>query len=254
MTERQLAARGRLKKNRMTKLMKTPIKMAMIGALGVLTSVVTFAQTSSRDDSSTQDPPGGQPGLRGPRAEMHRKVLLEKYDANKDGKLDDTEMAALGKDVFEGNLPPPGRGSGPGPGFGRQKRGGPGGPDFGPPGQGGPRVGGERAFCPCGPRAGDGPQARRGRMMDPDGLGRDGRPDRPAFGFGPRGFGRPDSEERQKALAEHRRELIKHYDANGDGKLDSTEREAIGKDIEDGKLPPPPLPSARWNAPSKEAE
>jgi hypothetical protein len=67
-------------------------------------------------------------------------------------------------------------------------------------------------------------------------------PDRPPFGPDPRGFGRPDSEEGRKALEEHRREFLKNYDANSDGKLDSAEREAIGKDIEDGKLPPPPPP------------
>lgn len=81
-------------------------------------------------------------------------------------------------------------------------------------------------------------------MKDGDGFNRDGGPERRPFGPGPqpRGFGRPDSEEGRKMLEEHRREFLKKYDANGDGKLDSAEREAIGKDIEDGKLPPPPPP------------
>jgi hypothetical protein len=178
-------------------------------------------------------------------------VLLEKYDANKDGKLDDTELTALGKDVFEGKLPPPGRGPvGPGerggPGFGSQWRGGPDGPGFCPRGEG------ERDFGPRGPRMGAGPGPRHGQMMDRGDLGGDGAPNRPLFGPGPRGFGRPDSEEGRKALEEHRREFLKNYDANSDGKLDSAEREAIGKDIEDGKLPPPPPPRpARTETPAQ---
>lgn len=35
-------------------------------------------------------------------------------------------------------------------------------------------------------------------------------------------------------------ELLQKYDANQDGKLDDTERAAIRKDIEEGKLQPPP--------------
>jgi hypothetical protein len=204
--------------------MKATIKLAMIGALSVLAGAGTFAQTSPGENSSagtSQD----RPGPNGPGLETHRKVLLEKYDVNKDGKLDDTECAALGKDVYEGKLPPPGRGArGPG---GQHDRG------FGPSGRGEPEGPG---FCP--PRPG-GPQGEGERDFDPRGARMNG-PDRPPFGPGPRGFGRPDSEEGRKALEEHRREFLKKYDVNSDGKLDSAEREAIGKDIEDGKLPPPP--------------
>lgn len=50
-------------------------------------------------------------------------------------------------------------------------------------------------------------------------------------------------------MEERRSEFLKKYDANGDGKLDSAEREQIGKDIEEGKLPPPPM---RPNAPPNE--
>ena len=49
---------------------------------------------------------------------------------------------------------------------------------------------------------------------------------------------------RRQELEVRRREFIKKYDADGDGKLSSSEREAIGRDIEEGKLPPPPLAPA----------
>jgi len=204
--------------------MKAPIQLAMIGALGVLTSVATFAQPSPGDETSSPERPEGRsnrPGL-----EVRRKVLLEKYDVNKDGKLDDTELTALGKDVFEGKLSPPGRGPrGP---DGQRDRG------FGQPRRRGP---GEPGFCP----------PDRGEMRGP----RTGEMERPRFGPPSRGFAPLDSEEGRNMLDERRRELIKKYDVNGDGKLDSAEREAIGKDIEDGKLPPPPPPlHARPEAPA----
>jgi len=41
------------------------------------------------------------------------------------------------------------------------------------------------------------------------------------------------------------RDFLKKHDANGDGRLDSAEREAIVKDIKDGKLPPPQPETAR---------
>src|SRR5215472_13316925 len=45
------------------------------------------------------------------------KEILDKYDVNKDGKLDDTERAALEKDIADGKLPAPPAGlqGGPGP-------------------------------------------------------------------------------------------------------------------------------------------
>jgi hypothetical protein len=147
--------------------MKRTTILALLGALGMLTSASTFAQSAN----DTQPPPhDGSAGPHRPDPEARRKMLLAKYDANKDGQFDESEYAAIGKDVVDGKL-------GPGPG------GRPGGPD----GQGfrGPR--------------GGGPQG------------------------GPR-----------------HEELLKKYDANGDGKLDESERAAIRKDIEDGKLQPPP--------------
>jgi len=42
---------------------------------------------------------------------------------------------------------------------------------------------------------------------------------------------------------------LKKYDTDGNGKLDSKEREQLGKDVENGNLPPPPpaLPDAPPN-------
>ena len=244
----RLAVWPTTEKNETKKLMKTPIKLAMISMLGILTSTAGFAQSAPGNDSPPSDPPRGRPGTDRPSPEAHRKMLLEKYDANKDGKLDDTELSALGRDVFEGKLPPPNRRP-RGPGFGPQGRGGPDGPGFGPPVTDGLR--GERSpeFRPRGPHDGDGPRPPRGPMADRRGFGRDGGPER-RFGPGPHGFGGPNSEAGRKMLEERRREFIKQYDLNGDGKLDSAEREAIGKDIEDGKLLPPP--PARQEAPPRE--
>lgn len=213
--------------------MKTTKTLALIGALGMLAGAA-LAQPAPGEDSA-QRPPQDRFGGDRPDPEMRRKMLTEKYDANKDGKLDDSELAAIGKDVVEGKFgPPPGQGRrGPGgqsgPGFGEGPRGqGPGGFDGErPPG---PRSQGQR-----GPREGA-LASRHGQMMD-----REGGPERGQFGPGPHGPGRPNTEQGRKAMAEHRREFIKKYDINGDGKLDSAEREAIGRDIEEGKLPPPPL-------------
>ncbi len=195
--------------------MKTRHTLAVLSALSLLAG----AAPGQQPPGENAPPPRGGP----PNPELHRQRLIEKYDANKDGKLDDTEFAALGRDVFEGKLPPAG-GFGPrGPGFGppqqRPPRPGAPGQPPGPPGDFGPRQPAERP--PFG--AGPGPH-----------------------GFGPRGrgFGGPPDPAAARAMIEERRkEFLKHYDANKDGKLDAAEREAIGRDIEEGKLlPPPPAP------------
>jgi hypothetical protein len=71
-------------------------------------------------------------------------------------------------------------------------------------------------------------------------MRRDGGPGRGEFRGGPRGG---EAGPNRRPVEELRQEFLKRYDANGDGKLDAAEREAIGRDIEDGKLMPPP-PSA----------
>jgi hypothetical protein len=241
MAKRRLGREAEHQKTNKTKRMKTRIKLAMLGALGMLASAAVFAQTPPGENSPPSGPDPRRPGMGRLGPEMHRKMLLEKYDANKDGQLDDKELSALGKDVFEGNLPPPGRGPA-GPGFGPMAPGRPDRPGFGPPRPGGPPGENDGAFGPRGPRDDAGPMRKRDRRRD--GSRFDGRGDlgRPPLGPGPHGLGRPDSEEGRKMMEEHRRAFLKRYDKNGDGKLDSAEREAIGKDIEEGKLPPPPPP------------
>ncbi len=54
------------------------------------------------------------PGRGTPELEEFHKELLEKYDANKDGILDDTERATIREDIQAGKLQPPTRPGGPG--------------------------------------------------------------------------------------------------------------------------------------------
>lgn len=226
--------------------MRTQTTLALLGAMGLLAGVAC-AQPAP-DDAAAPSAPEGRPGAGRPDPEMHRKMLTEKYDANKDGKLDDAEFAALGKDLWEGRLRPPMAPGRPGP---EGQRGTPGTRDFhrgkGPEGS-------ERALPPR-PRApgfeGRGqpglpperagsyaPEEREGAPRRPLAMNREGSPPRSEFGNAPRGR---SSEMARKPLETHRKEFLKKYDANGDGKLDAPEREAIGRDIEEGKLPPPPL-------------
>lgn len=94
-------------------------------------------------------PPGG--GMRRMDPEALHKMLLDRYDANKNGKLDDEEYIQIGKDVESGKLrlaPPMGARMG---GRGMGMRGpGPGGPGMGGPGMGGPGMGGPGAPPPPG--------------------------------------------------------------------------------------------------------
>ena len=48
---------------------------------------------------------------------------------------------------------------------------------------------------------------------------------------------------------QHLKELLEKYDVNHDGILDKDELAALNKDIDDGKIgPPPPRPMGRWQA------
>jgi hypothetical protein len=61
-------------------------------------------------------PPGGR-GPGGPGGPAHMgppKEIVDQYDANKDGRLDDTERAALHADIEAGKIQMPHRGRGPG--------------------------------------------------------------------------------------------------------------------------------------------
>ena len=111
--------------------MKTPKTLALLGVLGMLTGTAALAQQPAPDDQAPpRQRPENQAGPGRPDPEARRKALLAKYDVNKDGKLDDAERAAIGKDVEEGKFDPRLMGGRPGGPGGRGFR-GPGGPEFG---------------------------------------------------------------------------------------------------------------------------
>lgn len=202
--------------------MKTNKTLALLSALGVLAGGTVLAQPAPGNDATPPQPlqqPEGPPGRARPNPEARHQALLDKYDANKDGRLDDTELAAIGRDVEQGKLEPrfigrpAGAGFGPGP---RSRRG----PGFRP----GPRWQGGPGFGP-GPLA----QNRPGFAPGPRG------PMGPGFGPGPRGpraMGGPGYGPRHQ-------EMLQKYDANKDGVLDDSERATMRKDIQDGKLERP---------------
>lgn len=224
--------------------MKTKITLVTVAALGLWAGALSAQPAPG--DGPAQDQPEGRPGPGRPDPEMHRRMLTEKYDTNKDGKMDDAELAALGRDVLEGKLRPP-AGQLPrsgGPGFGDRPR-GEGGGKFDrpqPAREGGPGFQGRRPaerspgvpgnFRPG--AEGDGPRG-------PLAMRRDDGPERGEFR---RSQHAGNAAQNRRPLEEVRKDFLKQYDANADGKLDATEREAIGRDIENGKLlPPPPPPS-----------
>lgn len=220
--------------------MNTQHTLAILAALGKLASV---AGAQPADGEAPAPRAAADQFERGrPDPEMHKKFLTEKYDANKDGKLDDAELAAIGKDVVEGKLRPPmrqGRPGQDGPGMGEFPR------QQAPENARGPRPPRPPEFERSGqpgmpPERAEGfaPEGRGDGSRRPLAMNREGAPGRGEFGNPPRG--RVPEAGRRSSDA-HRQELIKKYDANGDGKLDATEREAIGRDIEEGKLPTPPL-------------
>jgi Ca2+-binding EF-hand superfamily protein len=149
--------------------------------------------------------------------------LLDKYDANQDGVLDQTELAALRKDVAEGKVTPP--------------RGGPGGPG---------QPGGFR-----GPEKSGAPQRRLPKdLLDKYDLNKDGKLDEseraalhkdiedgkispPNHGRGPGGPGGPPP---PLSAAQ----ILEKFDADKDGKLDESELAAFVKDMEAHRPPPPP--------------
>ena len=161
--------------------MKTSKTLALMGALGLALAGQLACAQPSAPDQGLDRPPGPPPGI--PFGQMLRG-LLDKYDGNQDGILDQTELSALRKAIDEGKVGPPRRGPG------------------------GPRLPGELG------RAG-GPGGPQGRLP---------------------------------------KDILDKYDVNKDGKLDESERAALHKDIEDGKIerpprgpgaPPPPLTASR---------
>jgi hypothetical protein len=89
--------------------MKMAHKLALLAAIGLTTGgLITYAQSDSSDPS---EPPSGVQGRPGPGTLLLN--LLDKYDANHDGVLDQTELAKLRSDIQAGNIQPP-RHRGPG--------------------------------------------------------------------------------------------------------------------------------------------
>jgi len=88
--------------------MKRTNRLLLLTALGM-----TLAGVTAQAQTEPADQPAGGPGPRGvPPLGQVLKGLLQKYDVNQDGQLDQTEMAALQKDIDEGKIQPP---MGPGP-------------------------------------------------------------------------------------------------------------------------------------------
>lgn len=181
--------------------------LALVAAVLTLTTATTLAKPGGRG------PRGGQPG-RGLPAE-----LVQKYDANGDGQLDETERAALHADVQAGKITPPGRPGGPG-GFGGPGRHGAGGPPpeivakFDANGDG-QLDATEREALHQAVQAGEVQPPRHGRRGGPGAV--------------PPGM----------------REMIREkFDTNQDGVLDETERQAMHAARQAGELTPPPAPKA----------
>ena len=141
--------------------MKKLTKAAMLAVLNLLLAgSVAHAQTGPDNDQPPGPPGAGPNGAPPPPVAALLAGLLDKYDVNKDGQLDQNELATLKRDIAEGKLPPP------------------------------PMAGGFR-------RAG----------------GLPGGPPPPLP-----------------------REILDKYDVNHDGQLDESERAALHKDIQDGKI------------------
>ncbi len=140
--------------------MRNNKKVALLGAF-VIALAGLSARAQSDDPGNAAAQPPGPPHIRFGQV---LSEVLQKYDVNQDGQLDQAEMAALQRDIADGKVQPPG------------------------------------------------PPFRQG-------------PGRPFGGRGP--------------VMHFPQEIIDKYDANKDGQLDESERAALHKDIQDGKLPPP---------------
>ena len=79
--------------------MKMAHKLALLAAIGLMTGgLITYAQSDS------PDPSGGPQGRPSPGALL--LTLLDKYDANHDGVLDQAELATLRSDIQAGKILP----------------------------------------------------------------------------------------------------------------------------------------------------
>src|SRR5215469_11950828 len=99
-----------MKRKQKNTYMKTAHKLALLAAIALTAGgLITYAQSESSDPSAP--PSGGPQGRPGPGTLL--LSLLDKYDANHDGVLDQTELANLRSDIQAGKIVPP-RHGGPG--------------------------------------------------------------------------------------------------------------------------------------------
>jgi len=200
--------------------MKKTIKLALLTAVIAATGLSTRAQ-----DQGGGAPAGAPP--RPPQARFGEALAqtLARYDVNHDGQLDQSEMAALQKDIADGKVqqpgPPPGgpqgpgrRGPGPGLGFG------------GGPGEPGHRLPKEILEKYDVNQDGKLDETERAALEQDI---RDGKIQPPPTGRGPRGGNRPP---RPSAS-----QIIQHFDIDHDGKLDESELTSFLN-----STPPPPGP------------
>ncbi|HWX19217.1 MAG TPA: EF-hand domain-containing protein [Candidatus Binatia bacterium] len=192
--------------------MKRSTRLALLAALGLALRGIT-AQAQSEPAEGTSGPPRGGPPPAPPRLEQLLQHLLEKYDVNKDGALDQNELAALRKDIEEGKIGPP-----------------PGGPGLRGPG-------------------GPGPGPLPKEIMDKYDVNKDGKLDEterealrrdieagivqlPPPGHGHPGPGAPGF---RPPTA---KEVLDKFDTDKDGKLDETELAAFLEDMQRHRPPP----------------
>jgi Ca2+-binding EF-hand superfamily protein len=212
--------------------MKMITKLGLLGALGLAFAGFSgYAQT----EAPAPEPGGPVPGMphRPPPLGEVLNQIIERYDANHDGQLDATELAALRKDIEDGKIGPP-----------------PGAPGMPRPGARGP------GLLPK-------------EILDKYDLNKDGKLDeneraalrkdiedgkiQPPFpGHGPRGpAGGPGPGHPPTA-----KEILARFDADQDGKLDETELTAFLNDLHQrllrGPHGPPPGDGAPGAPPSGE--
>jgi hypothetical protein len=95
--------------------MKTIQLLCVAAGIAATLSTAALAEDAPNGPSGPRGPRGAGPRRQGPPPE-----LVAKYDVNHDGKLDETERAALHADIQSGKITPP---EGRGPRDGRRPEG-----------------------------------------------------------------------------------------------------------------------------------
>jgi Ca2+-binding EF-hand superfamily protein len=188
-------------------------KVLLLAVFNLMLAGFTARAQAGPNDEPNPGAPGGPPHGPPPIA-MLLTGLLDKYDVNKDGQLDQTELATLKQDIAEGKLPAP---------------------------LAGPRLGGP----PHLPKEildqydvnHDGKLDENERAALRQDI-QDGKIQLPP-GMGPRGPGGPPPTAK---------EIIAKYDTDQDGKLSEAELEAFLKDLPRHR-PPPFGPPGPFHAP-----